>query len=194
MDIVAHSLWVGLGVVAAARRWPVSASQARAAVALAALPDVGHLIPIALWGLVGDGTWDALRGYAFATPGAEPWLPAGVQAWSHTLHCVMHSAIVAAVVTAIAWFRWRWILVPLAGWWAHIVIDVFTHSSAYYPSPVLYPITDRGFDGIAWPTPWFMVLNYAALAVAGLWLLRSSRRRPRWPGAPRGPRRHGSAG
>tara|TARA_B100001105_G_scaffold249361_1_gene236204 strand:- start:3183 stop:3779 length:597 start_codon:yes stop_codon:yes gene_type:complete len=177
MDIVAHSLWAGLGAVAAARRWPVSASQARAAVALAALPDIGHLIPIALWGLLGNGTWQALRSYAFATPGAEPWLPAGVQAWSHTMHCVMHSAVVASVVTMLAWFRWRWLLVPLAGWWSHIVIDVFTHSREYYPSPVFYPITDRGFDGIAWPTPWFMALNYAALGIAGLWLWRSSRTR-----------------
>jgi hypothetical protein len=56
------------------------------------------------------------------------------------------------------------------------VIDVFTHSSEYYPSPVLYPITDRGFDGIAWPTSWFMALNYAALGIAGLWLWRSARK------------------
>jgi len=59
---------------------------------------------------------------------------------------------------------------------SHIVIDVFTHSSEYYPSPVLYPITDRGFDGIAWPTSWFMALNYAALGIAGLWLWRSARK------------------
>jgi len=184
MDIVAHSLWAGLGAVAVARRWPVSANQARSAVALAALPDIGHLIPIALWGLLGDGTWAALQGYAFATPGAEPWLPAGVQAWSHTLHCLMHSAVVASAVTMLAWFRWRWMLVPLAGWWSHIAIDVFTHSSEYYPSPVLYPITDRGFDGIAWPTPWFMALNYAALVVAAVWLFRVRRRQPRWHDAP----------
>lgn len=183
MDIVAHSLWAGVGIVVAARRWPVSANQARTTVALAALPDIGQLIPIAMWALVGDGTWAALRAWALATPGTEPWVPAGVQAWSHTLHCLMHSAIVASIITTIAWLRWRWVLVPLAGWWSHIVIDVFTHSNDYYPSPVLYPITERGFDGIAWPTPWFMALNYAALAAAGFWLLRSSHRRPRWPGA-----------
>jgi hypothetical protein len=176
MDIVAHSLWAGLGAVAVSSRWPITANQARAAVALATLPDIGHLIPIALWVLLGDGNWAALQGYAFATPGAEPWLPAGVQAWSHTLHCVMHSAIIASAVTVIAWLRWRWAVVPLAGWWSHIVIDVFTHSTAFYPSPVLYPITDRGFDGIAWPTPWFMALNYASLVVAGVWLLRVTRR------------------
>ena len=176
MDIVAHSLWAGLGAAAAARRWPVSRAQARAVLGLAALPDIAHLIPIVLWTLVGDGTWAAVRGYAFATPGGEPWLPAGVQAWSHTLHCVMHSAVIAAVVTAIAAWRWRWALVPLTGWWSHILIDVFTHSSDYYPSPVFYPITERGFDGIAWPDPWFMGLNYLALAGAWLWLLRSARR------------------
>ncbi|MCW5667266.1 MAG: hypothetical protein KIT35_25800 [Piscinibacter sp.] len=118
MDIVAHSLWAGLGVAAVARRWPVSTSQARTAVTLAALPDIGHLIPIALWALLGGGTWAALQGYAFATPGAEPWLPSAVQAWSHTLHCVMHSAVVASVVTMVAWLRWPWLLVPLAGWWS----------------------------------------------------------------------------
>ncbi|HQR57219.1 MAG TPA: hypothetical protein PLW72_14625 [Burkholderiaceae bacterium] len=133
MDIVAHSLWAGLGAVAAARRWPVSASQALTAVASAALPDIAHLIPIVGWGLLGDGSWQAIQGYALAKPGAEPWLPAAVQVWSHHLHCVMHSGVVASVATMIAWFRWRWLLVPLAGWWSHIVLDVFTHSSGVLP-------------------------------------------------------------
>jgi hypothetical protein len=51
------------------------------------------------------------------------------------------------------------------------VIDVFTHSAYYYAVPVLYPFTERGFDGIAWTTPWFMVLNYAALVLVGAWAL-----------------------
>ena len=146
------------------------------AVALAVLPDLGHLIPIVAWWLVGTGSWEAVRGYALAVPGAEPWLPPEVQFWSHTLHCIMHSAIVALMPTLAAWAWWRHALIPLAGWWSHIVIDVFTHSRDYYPSPVLYPITQRGFDGIAWNTPWVMALNYLALAVAALWLLWRSRR------------------
>ena len=40
----------------------------------------------------------------------------------------------------------------LAGWWLHIVIDVFTHSAEFYPAPVLYPITREGFDVIQ--VPW----------------------------------------
>jgi membrane-bound metal-dependent hydrolase YbcI (DUF457 family) len=89
----------------------------------------------------------------------------------------MHSAPVAAIVTALAWGVRRAFWLPLLGWWSHIAIDVFTHSADYYAVPVLYPFTERGFDGIAWTTPWFMVLNYVALVLVGTSLL-VRRRRP----------------
>lgn len=89
----------------------------------------------------------------------------------------MHSAPVAGLVTALGWAVRRVFWLPLLGWWSHLVIDVFTHSADYYAVPVLYPFTERGFDGIAWTTPWFMVLNYAALVLVGTFLL-VRRRRP----------------
>jgi membrane-bound metal-dependent hydrolase YbcI (DUF457 family) len=108
----------------------------------------------------------------------EPTLPAMVLLVSHTLHCTIHSALIAGLVTLMAWRFKPVLLIPLLGWWSHIVIDVFTHSANYYPSPVLYPLTERGFDGIAWITPWFMVVNYPALGFVGLLLLRSRKHRP----------------
>jgi membrane-bound metal-dependent hydrolase YbcI (DUF457 family) len=69
------------------------------------------------------------------------------------------------------WLVRRGFWIPLLGWLSHIVIDVFTHSADYYAVPVLYPFTERGFDGIAWITPWFMALNYTALVAVGAWLL-----------------------
>lgn len=54
------------------------------------------------------------------------------------------------------------------GWWSHILIDVFTHSADFYPSPVFYPVTYWRFDGLAWNTPWFMVANCMALAIVAL--------------------------
>ena len=142
---------------------------------LAALPDVIQLLPIAGWWLFADGSFSALRGYAMAVPGQEPVLPPLVGVLSHHLHCVMHSAPIAALVTGAVWAARRAFWIPLLGWWAHIVIDVFTHSADYYAVPVLYPLTERGFDGIAWNTPWFMVLNYGVLALTGLWLLLTRR-------------------
>jgi membrane-bound metal-dependent hydrolase YbcI (DUF457 family) len=72
--------------------------------------------------------------------------------------------------------RRRRFWIPLLGWWSHIAIDVFTHSAAYYPAPVLYPFSQRGFDGLAWNTPWFLGLNYVVLAAVSLALWLSRRR------------------
>lgn len=178
MDIVAHTLWAAAGVAVLRRRRPVIAASTMAAtVGLAALPDVLHLLPIAWWWMFGDGTFRVLQAYAVAMPGQEPALPPMVHLLSHHLHCVMHSAIVAAAVTLLLYTVRRTLWIPLLGWWSHIVIDVFTHSADYYAAPVLYPLTERGFDGIAWNTPWFMGLNYAVLAAVGLWLALRKRGR-----------------
>jgi membrane-bound metal-dependent hydrolase YbcI (DUF457 family) len=83
---------------------------------------------------------------------------------------------VAGALTLALRAGWRRFWIPLFGWWSHIVIDVFTHSAAYYPAPVLYPFSQRGFDGLAWNTPWFLGLNYVVLGVVGLGLLLSRRR------------------
>ena len=152
------------------RRRPISARTAALTVALAALPDAIQLLPILAWSALGSGSWATVLAYAIASPGQEPALPATVLLLSHHLHCILHSAVVAAAVSVLVWGLLRAWWLPLLGWWSHIVIDVFTHSATFYPSPVLYPITQRGFDGIAWNTPWFMVLNYIALGASGLWL------------------------
>ena len=173
MDILAHALWVGAGAALARRRWIVPTRTLISTVVLAALPDVFHLLPIAGWWVFGDGSVQALWAYVVAMPGQEPALPPIVERWSHHLHCVAHSAIVAGVITLLLWAVRRSLWIPLLGWWSHIIIDVFTHSADYYPSPVLYPITERGFDGLAWNTPWFMLLNYSALVAVGFWLWRA---------------------
>lgn len=170
MDVVAHTLWTGVAVVALHPRARITVPAIAAALSMAALPDVVQLLPIALWWLLGSGTWAALVAYAVAVPGQEPSVPSVVQLASHHLHCVMHSVPIVAFVSLCLWSTMRRVWAPLAAWWLHIVIDLFTHSSEYYAVPVLYPFTDRGFDGVAWNTPWFMALNYLALGASGIWL------------------------
>lgn len=182
MDILAHSLWAGAGLAVAARYRPISTPLSTptvvATVVLAALPDVLHMLPIVAWWLWGDGTLATIRAYAIAVPGQEPVVPAMVEVLSHHLHCIMHSALVCSAVSAVVWAVRRAWWIPLWGWWSHIVIDVFTHSADYYPSPVFYPITQRGFHGVAWNEPWFMALNYAALVGVGIWLLLKRKKPP----------------
>ena len=175
MDIVAHTLWAGAGLVLARRRWPIPPRTVVLTLALAALPDIPHLLPVIGWWLFGDGTFAALRAVMVAVPGQEALLPPLVALWSWHLHCVMHSAVVAGTVTLVLWASRRALWLPLLGWWSHIAIDVFTHSAAYYPVPVLYPFSQRGFDGLAWNTPWFLGLNYLVLVAVGLSLWFSRR-------------------
>jgi hypothetical protein len=177
MDVFAHTLWAGAGVALLHRRWPMAPRTTAATVGLAALPDLVHLLPIVGWWLFGDGSLQVLQAYAIAVPNHEPALPPPISLWSHHLHCVLHSASVAGAVTLLLWALRRSLWIPLLGWWSHIVIDVFTHSADFYPAPVLYPFTERGFDGIAWNKPWFMVMNYIALGTVYVLLLRSRRSR-----------------
>lgn len=181
MDILAHALWAGAGVMLARQQGrpiarPLTRRTAALTVALAAAPDIPHLLPIVGWSVLGGGDWTIVTGYANALPGQEPAVPAWVHGLSHNLHCFTHSAIVAGLVTLLVYARTGALWVPLLGWWSHIVIDVFTHSQDYYPSPVFWPITRAGFDGLAWNTPWFMGVNYAALAATYAWLLWRRRR------------------
>lgn len=177
MDILAHALWAGVGTTFAARRIPISRPTAVATVALSTLPDLGQLLPLLVWVVAGDGTMATVEAFARASPGQEPALPPLVSLASHHLHCTMHSAVVASVVTLLLWLLLRKFWIPLAGWWSHIAIDVFTHSTAFYPVPVLYPISYLGFDGVSWHQPWFQAINYAALALCMLGLFRTRQRR-----------------
>lgn len=171
MDTFAHVLWVGAGLTLARRRWPITKRTMAATVALAALPDILHLLPIIGWWAFGDGSLATLWRYGLAVPNSEPGLPPLVALFSHHLHCIMHSAVIAGVATVLIRAVTGSLWIPLLGWWSHIAIDVPTHSADFYPAPILYPFTQWGFDGLAWNTPWFLVLNYAVLAVLGIWLM-----------------------
>ncbi|MGA8514749.1 MAG: hypothetical protein WB821_08250 [Burkholderiaceae bacterium] len=171
MDILAHTLWAATGVLAARRSYPITPRTVGLTAGLAAMPDLGHMLPVVGWAVFGDGSATTLWVYAVALPGQEPAMPSMVAMLSHHLHCTLHSAIVAGMVTLLLWVVLRVLWIPLLGWWSHIVIDIFTHSADFYPAPVLYPITQRGFDGLAWNTPWFLALNYLALACTVSYLL-----------------------
>ena len=170
MDILAHGLWVGAGLAWARRHVVLSRPTVVATVGLAVAPDLAHLLPALVWAVGGAGSWQAILDYAVAVPGHEPATTALVQSLTHHLHCVFHSAVVAGAVTLLLRWWWRVWWLPLLGWWSHIAIDVPTHSNSFYPVPVLYPFTQAGFDGLAWNTPWFLVLNYLALAGAWGWI------------------------
>jgi hypothetical protein len=88
----------------------------------------------------------------------------------------MHSAVVATRVTLLCCPPP--LLDSLAGWWSHIVIDVFAFRRLLRRA-VLYRSRTR-LRQARRNTPWFLALNYAVLAVI-LWLVLTRRRSKHLP-------------
>jgi len=177
MDIAAHALWAAAGGVWGLRRRIIDRAELAATVALAVLPDMVQFLPLIAWVMLGTGSWHTLAAFALALPGHEPDLPHWVAHIAHQLHCFLHSGVIAGIATltlSIGFGRMWW---PLLGWWSHIAIDLFTHSSGYYPVPVFFPLNDWSFEGIAWTQPWMLAGNYLALMVTWglIWRSRPSR-------------------
>ncbi len=177
MDIVAHVLWAGAAAEALRHRTYLSTATVGGIVLLAALPDVVHLAPLAAWALSQDAPLSLVYRTLVAPAGRGPPVPEAVHALGANLYFIMHSAPVAAALAALAWAARQRFPVVMLGWWLHIAIDLFTHSGDYYAVPVLYPFSDYAWDGIAWRPPWFLVLNYLALAVTYFWRLKTRGRR-----------------
>ena len=77
--------------------------------------------------------------------------------WVFNLYDFSHSMIVAFIFIAIAYMINKDFCFPMLAWPFHIALDFFTHSVSYFPTPILWPISNYRFDGIPWsnPTIWF---------------------------------------
>lgn len=85
---------------------------------------------------------------------------------SHILYQYSHSLVIWVLVFLIIWMILRRPAWVILGWALHILIDIPSHSIAFYPTPFLFPISAYRFPyGVAWSTGWFMVINYSALLV-----------------------------
>jgi hypothetical protein len=166
MDTFSHGLWGAAAALGWARLGHVSRAQVAGAALLGLAPDLAQAVPVAGWALTQADPIAALARFAFATPGREAAMPAAITLASHHLHCAMHSLFFAFLATLVAWRSLPALLVPLAGWWLHIALDIPSHSQSYYAVPFLYPFSYWGFDGVAWKTPWMLAANYGALALA----------------------------
>lgn len=103
------------------------------------------------------------------------WPPAlsALPKWLFAAYNMTHSFIMFLFVFIIIFLlinKWFW---PLSAWAVHIIIDIPTHSSRFFPTPFLWPLSGYKFDGISWGTPWFMLLNYGSLMAVFLAIARN---------------------
>lgn len=165
MDILAHTLWT----TAAARKVNAIAKKKGKLYQL-------NLVWTAFWGIFPDL-------FAFSIPFFIAFYKVIVEGknfisfdnqhkvadglnLSHSLYQYSHSLVIFVLVFIIFWVIRRrppWVIM---GWALHILIDIPSHSLAFFPTPFLFPISEYHFPyGIAWSNTWFMILNYSALLV-----------------------------
>lgn len=104
---------------------------------------------------------------SFFTSGHQSGPPqlASIPLYIFTMYNLTHSLVVFVLVLSVVITIRRKVWWPLFGWALHIIIDIFTHSTDFFPTPFLWPLSTYRFNGIAWGESWFMFLNYLALSV-----------------------------
>ena len=163
MDVVAHGLWGG------ALFYPKGRRKFMAAALIGMAPD---LLSFGVFHVT-HPRWITMRlAGEISGPPAFSILP------SYVFHAynLTHSLTVWAVAFSLLWLILKkppWLL---CAWLLHILCDIPTHSTSYFPTPFLWPLSTPFVNGISWATPWFMAANYTALLAVYFWLVLYRRR------------------
>ena len=83
--------------------------------------------------------------------------------WVFKLYDFSHSIIIAFIFIAIVYKINKDFCFPMLAWPFHIILDFFTHSIQYFPTPIFWPISNYRFDGIPWSNPNVMIINFIAI-------------------------------
>ncbi|HET8721372.1 MAG TPA: hypothetical protein VFM24_05055 [Nitrospira sp.] len=89
----------------------------------------------------------------------------------HGLYDVTHSLVIFLACFLAVWAIRKEPLWELGAWGLHILVDVPTHSHAFFATPVLWPLFSWKFDGWQWTNPLILIPNYVLLALCYAWLL-----------------------
>ena len=157
MDIVSHGLWGG---IAFGRK---SRSSFCLAFVIGLVPDLfsfGVLWTAATLGLAQKPD------FSHGTPPAS-----SIPQYVHQLYNATHSFIVFLAVFILIWLLLKRPVWELFAWGLHILIDVPTHSYAFFPTPILWPLIDWKFDGWQWNTPTILIPNFVILLLLYAWYL-----------------------
>ncbi len=156
MDILSHGLWGGAAFGKRANRrsfWT--------AFGFGIAPD------LLSFGVFTLATW--LGFHARPDWSSGPPDPSGIPAYVHHLYDITHSLVVFAAAFVLVWWYRGQPLWEMGGWAFHIVLDFFTHTLRFFPTPILWPISDFKTGFISWSDPRVFIPNVVLLAGLYVW-------------------------
>lgn len=173
MDIFAHGLWTNVMYKAI----PATRADKKTTwwgIFLGIFPDLWAFTPVFVYIF-----FEAIfkhHTFRFVSPQDSPG-PLPLDSLTHHLYNLSHSLVVWLIIFGLTWLIIKKFPWPLLGWALHIGIDIFSHSSKFYPTPFLWPISSFHVNGWAWADPVFMLVNYGALLVLYLFLVPKLKRK-----------------
>ncbi len=155
MDIISHGLWssVALGRTSKKSFW--------LAFAFGIAPDLFSFGIFFIERVI-------RQGYAFFHF-APSTLTLTIPDYVYRLYDISHSFITFTIAFMLVWYFIGRPIWEMGGWGLHILLDIFTHSYAFFPTPFLWPLSDFKVDGVGWGNPMIFFPNLAFLLVAYVW-------------------------
>lgn len=150
MDIFSHGLWGGIAFGRRNRKsfW--------LSFLFGILPDLLAFGPFVLL---------TFLGYYPPRNWGEPPHAEILPNYIYSVYNFTHSLVIFAVVFAFIWFLRKRPMWELGAWGLHILVDLPTHTTAFFPTPFLYPIADVKVNGHSWGSPEIFIPNVIALVV-----------------------------
>ena len=84
---------------------------------------------------------------------------------------ITHSFIIFLVTLIVIYIILRKIAWPVLGWGLHIVIDIPSHTTDFFTTPFLWPISNLTISGISWSNKYFMIINYSLIVLIYCYIL-----------------------
>lgn len=158
MDILAHALWTHAvhRSVATAKNIKLNKKSIWIAIFFGIAPDLFSFGPY----FIREISYHGLKIFSGGPPD-----PSTIPAYIYNSYNYTHSLLIFLAVFGLIWLIRKKPYWLIFGWGLHILTDVFSHSTSFFPTPFLFPISNFQVNGWNWHHPVFMAINYSLLVL-----------------------------
>lgn len=183
MDIFAHALWTNAVYAYAAKRKGVVRPRRHVwlAILFGIAPDIVSFGPTFVASLLGYGNlfrYARMRTVTVWLHGTPAHVPDAtlIPNYVYQLYNFTHSFVIFAAAFLIAWMILKKPYWLMGAWGLHIGIDIWSHTEAFFPTPIFFPLSSFHVSGVSWANPIFMAVNYAFILAAYIVLYLHTRK------------------
>lgn len=95
--------------------------------------------------------------------------PSTIPSYVSTLYNLTHSLVIFSLVFLIVFLIRKAPLYEMLAWLLHILMDIFSHSTEFFPTPFLWPLFDIEVNSLSWRHPYIFTPNLIILGGLCLW-------------------------